>query len=80
MPKPLTTEQRVKNCICEVLGVSRADVTPEATRASLHIDSLDWAELLIALDDEFKTQIPDEVAEKFETVGQITKYCEELPK
>lgn len=71
-------EQRVKIIIVEQLGVNADQVTPEAKFIEdLGADSLDIVELVMALEEEFGNEIPDEQAEKLLTVGDVVKYIEE---
>ena len=68
---------RVKQIIVEQLGVDAAEVTPNAHFVNdLGADSLDTVELVMALEEEFDTEIPDEQAEKIQTVGQAIDYIE----
>ena len=68
-------EDRVKQIIVEQLGVDAAEVTPQAHFVNdLGADSLDTVELVMALEEEFDTEIPDEQAEKIQTVGQAIDY------
>lgn len=68
-------EQKVKDIIVEQLGVDAAEVKPEASFVNdLGADSLDTVELVMALEEAFDTEIPDEEAEKIQTVGQATDY------
>lgn len=74
-----TIEQRVKDIIVEQLGVKPEQVTPEAKFIEdLGADSLDTVELVMALEEEFGHEIPDEEAEKLQTVGDVIRYIEEL--
>ena len=73
-----TTEQRVKEIIVEQLGVNGDQVTPEAKFIEdLGADSLDTVELVMALEEEFGHEIPDEEAEKLQSVGDVIKYIED---
>jgi len=75
--KPI--EQRIKDIIVEQLGVKPDQVVPEAKFIEdLGADSLDTVELVMALEEEFGTEIPDEQAEKLQTVGDVIKYVEDL--
>jgi acyl carrier protein len=74
-------EQRVKDIIVDQLGVSADQVTPEAKFIEdLGADSLDTVELVMALEEEFGQEIPDEEAEKLQSVGDVVKFIEELQK
>ena len=76
-----TIEQRVKNIIVEQLGVNSDQVTPDAKFIEdLGADSLDTVELVMALEEEFGQEIPDEEAEKLQSVGDVIKYIEEKQK
>jgi len=71
-------EQRVKDIIVEQLGVNPDQVTPEAKFIEdLGADSLDTVELVMALEEEFGQEIPDEEAEKLQSVGDVIKYIED---
>jgi acyl carrier protein len=71
-------EDRIKDIIVEQLGVNREQVTPEAKFIEdLGADSLDTVELVMALEEEFGSEIPDEEAEKLQSVGDVIKYIEE---
>ncbi len=73
-----TAEARVKEIIVEELGVETDKVTPEASFVDdLGADSLDTVELVMALEEEFGIDIPDEDAEKMRTVGDAVAYIEE---
>jgi len=68
-------EQKVKDIIVEQLGVDPAEVKPEASFVNdLGADSLDTVELVMALEEAFDTEIPDEDAEKIQNVGQAVSY------
>jgi acyl carrier protein len=71
-------EERVKDIIVEQLGVKAEQVTPEAKFIDdLNADSLDTVELVMAFEEEFSVQVPDEDAEKLMSVGDVVKYIEE---
>ena len=66
---------RVKKIIVEQLGVDPGEVNPQAHFVNdLGADSLDTVELVMALEEEFDTEIPDDQAEKIQTVGQAIDY------
>src|SRR5690606_4178051 len=68
-------EERVAKIIIEQLGVKPEDVKPEASFVEdLGADSLDTVELVMALEEEFETEIPDEEAEKISTVQSAVDY------
>lgn len=70
--------EKVKAIIAEQLGVKQEEVNPEASFIDdLGADSLDTVELVMALEEEFGIEIPDEDAEKITTVGDAIKYIEE---
>ncbi len=72
-----TVLDRVKGIIVEQLGVDEGEVTPEASFVEdLGADSLDVVELVMALEEEFEIEIPDEDAEKIVRVGEAVKYIE----
>ena len=71
-------EDRVKKIIIEQLTVDASEVTPKAQFISdLGADSLDTVELVMALEEEFDIEIPDEDAEKIKTVGETIDYIKE---
>ncbi len=76
--KPMAVEDRVKKIIIEQLGVEEDDVSPEASFVEdLGADSLDTVELVMAFEEEFDIEIPDEDAEKIQKVGQAIDYIKE---
>ena len=73
----MAVEEKVKSIIAEQLGVKSEEVTPGASFIDdLGADSLDTVELVMALEEEFSIEIPDEDAEKMTTVGDAIKYIE----
>ncbi len=77
----MAVAEKVKKMSVEQLGVSESEVVPEAKFIDdLGADSLDIVELVMALEDEYGIEIPDEDAEKIETVGDAIKYIEEHMK
>ena len=70
-----TNIERVTKLVCEQLGVKEEEVTPEASFVEdLGADSLDTVELVMALEEEFETEIPDEEAEAIQTVKNAVDY------
>ncbi|HNR08460.1 MAG TPA: acyl carrier protein [Saprospiraceae bacterium] len=70
-------EEKVKKIIVDKLGVDEAEVTAEASFTNdLGADSLDTVELIMEFEKEFDISIPDEQAEKIQTVGQAISYLE----
>lgn len=70
-------EERVKKIVVEQLGVEEDQVTADASFIDdLGADSLDTVELVMALEEEFDCEIPDEEAEKIATLAQATAYVE----
>ena len=74
----MAIEEKVKEIIVKQLGVSESEVTPEASFINdLGADSLDTVELVMAFEEEFGLEIPDEEAEKLETVQHAIDYLKE---
>jgi len=72
-----TIEERVAEIVAEQMGVEKAQVTRETSFVNdLGADSLDTVELVMEFEDEFDISIPDEDAEKIQTVGQAIDYVE----
>ncbi len=77
--KPI--DQKVKDIVVEQLGVNADQVVPEAKFIEdLGADSLDTVELIMALEEEFGIEVPDEEAEKLVSVGDVIRYIEENKK
>ena len=71
-------EQKVKDIIVEQLNVKADQVTPDAKFIEdLGADSLDTVELVMAFEEEFGIEVPDEEAEKLQSVGDVIKYIED---
>jgi len=74
----MSLEAKLKELIVQQLGVSENEVVPGAKFVDdLGADSLDLVELVMALEDEYGIEIPDEDAEKIVTVGDALKYIQE---
>jgi acyl carrier protein len=71
-----SAEARVKEIICEQLGVSEEEVTPSASFIETRADSLDLVELVMALEEEYDMEISDEDAEKIRTVQDVLSYID----
>ncbi|EYE89308.1 acyl carrier protein [Fervidicella metallireducens AeB] len=70
--------EKVKERISDILGVDADEVTMESSfMDDLGADSLDVVELIMALEEEFEIEIPDEEAEKIQTVGDVVEYIKE---
>lgn len=71
--------ERIKEIIAEQLGIDNVDsITPQTSLIDdLEADSLDAVEVIMALEDEFGIEIPDEEAENFKNIGDITKFIED---
>lgn len=71
----MDVKEKIKGIIVEQLGVDAAEVTPEASFIDdLGADSLDTVELVMAFEEEFDIEIPDEIAEKIATVKDAYKH------
>jgi acyl carrier protein len=76
-----SVEERVKQIIVEQLGVDESEVTPNASFVDdLGADSLDTVELVMAFEEAFDIEIPDEEAEKIRTVKDAVEYIEKQGK
>ncbi len=74
----MAVQEKITEIIVEQLGVKPEEVVPEASFVDdLGADSLDTVELVMALEEEFGIEIPDEDAEKIQTVGDAIRYIEE---
>ncbi len=72
-----SVQERVIEIVAEQLGVDKEKVTPETSFVNdLGADSLDTVELVMELEEEFDITIPDDAAEKIQTVGQAVQYIE----
>ncbi|HOA31843.1 MAG TPA: acyl carrier protein [Clostridia bacterium] len=70
---------KIKKIVVEQLGVDESEVTPKASFIDdLGADSLDIVELIMAMEDEFGIEIPDDVAEKITTVGDAVEYIKTI--
>jgi len=70
--------EKIKGIIVEQLSVEESAVTMETNlMKDLEADSLDAVEIIMAIEDEFDIEIPDEDAEKFQNIGDIVRYVED---
>ena len=75
---PDEVEERVIEIVAEQMGVDKSEITRETSFINdLNADSLDTVELVMEFEDEFELSIPDEEAEKIQTVGQAIDYIKE---
>jgi acyl carrier protein len=75
---PEEIKDKVIDIVCEQMGVTRDKVSPETSFINdLGADSLDTVELIMEFEDAFDLNIPDEVAEKIQTIGDAVKYVVE---
>lgn len=71
--------EKIKKIVVDQLGVDESEVTPEASFIDdLGADSLDIVELIMAIEDEFGIEIPDDVAEKISTVNDAVEYIKSV--
>ena len=75
MPEVSEIEAKVKKVVAEQMGVAEAEITRDTSFVNdLNADSLDTVELVMEFEDEFEMSIPDEEAEKIQTVGMAIDY------
>ena len=78
---PDEIEEKVIEIVSEQMGVDKSEITRETSFVNdLNADSLDTVELVMEFEDEFEMSIPDEEAEKIQTVGQAIDYIKEHAK
>jgi len=78
MPSEEEIEEKIKEIVCQQLGVSEEKLTDETSFVNdLGADSLDTVELVMEIEDEFGLSIPDEDVEEIQTVGAAVKYVAE---
>ena len=72
-----STEETVKDIVVKIVHCDREILKPESTFQDMKADSLDMVQVLVALEDEFGIEIPDEDAQKFKNFGDFVKYVED---
>ena len=70
-------EETVKDIVVKIVHCDREILKPDATFQDMKADSLDMVQVLVALEDEFGIEIPDEDAQKFKNFGDFVKYVED---
>lgn len=70
------TEDTIKDIVVKIVHCDREILKPEATFQDMKADSLDMVQVLVALEDEFGIEIPDEDAQKFKNFGDFVNYVE----
>jgi acyl carrier protein len=70
--------EKVKTIICDYFELDEDEVTPGTTFAEIGADSLDMVDIAMSLEDDFNTEITDELLAVFKTVGDVVKYLEEV--
>ncbi len=68
---------KIRGIVAEQLGIKPESITTETSFDELDADSLDVVEVIMALEDEFGIEIPDEVAEKMKNIGSVVDYISE---
>jgi len=77
----MAMDERIARIIVDQLGVSQEEITPDASFIDdLGADSLDIVELVMAMEEEFDIEIPDDEAEKIQTIGDALSYVSERVK
>ena len=77
MPTREEIEEKVKEIVSEQMGVDKSEISSETSFVNdLNADSLDTVELVMELEDEFDMSIPDEEAEKLQTIGTAVEFIE----
>jgi acyl carrier protein len=75
VPNTAEIEQKIINIVSEQMGVDKSEITRDTSFVNdLNADSLDTVELVMEFEDEFELSIPDEEAERIQTVGQAVDY------
>ena len=68
--------EKIRAMICEEYEIDEDEVTLETNLEDLNFDSLDMIEIAMDIEDEFNVEVPDEVLEKFVTIGDIVEFLE----
>ncbi len=70
--------EKIQSIIADQLGIDEGDITPETNLTKdLEADSLDAVEIIMAIEEEFGIEIPDDQAENFKLVGSLVKFVED---
>jgi len=72
----MSAEETIKDIIVKIVHCDREILTPESTFQDMKADSLDMVQVLVALEDEFGIEIPDEEAQKFKNFGDFVSFVE----
>ena len=70
--------EKVRIIVADLFDVEKSEITQETSFYDLGADELDMVDIAMSLEDDFNTEITDEVLEKFNTIGDIVKYLEDV--
>ncbi len=70
--------EKVRIIVADLFDVEKSEITPETSFYELGADELDMVDIAMSLEDDFSVEIPEDVLDGFETVGDIVKYLEEV--
>ena len=70
----MSTEESIKDIVVKIIHCDKNVLTPESTFKELNADSLDLVQILVALEDNFGIEIPEEDAQQFKTFGDVVAY------
>jgi acyl carrier protein len=73
----MSTEQKIKDIVTKIVHCDEALLTPESTWKDINADSLDLVQILVALEDSFDIEIPEEDAQKFQNFGDVVVYVDQ---
>ncbi|MBR1811493.1 MAG: acyl carrier protein [Clostridia bacterium] len=69
--------ERIREIVCDQFDIKEEDITMESTLDDLDIDSIDAVDLAMDIEEEFDTEIPDEVLENMKTLGDVVRFIED---